>query len=138
MSGNGVKQKSSLTFRTDSEKFQFVGDAFETVSGGNLLFDFPGKTFINFDDFRTLRADKMVMMAVVVFAHQFKTPCAVAEIEPFHNPHFFQQVHGAIDGGQVAFSVALAHFSQDFAVREGMRMFSQNLQYRRARAGNFV
>lgn len=51
LSGNRVKGESSLTFRTDSEKFQFVGDGFKTVSGGNLLFYFAGKTLFNFNHF---------------------------------------------------------------------------------------
>jgi hypothetical protein len=50
-SGNRIKGELSLTFRTNAEKFQFVGDAFVTVPGGNLLLYFPRKTFFNLNDF---------------------------------------------------------------------------------------
>lgn len=80
----------------------------------------------------------MMMVAVVIFAHEFKPPRAVAEVEPFDDPHFFQQMHGAIDGRQIAFSIAFAHFSKNFTVCERMRMFSKDFQDCRARAGDFA
>jgi hypothetical protein len=114
-----------------------VGDAFETVSGGNLLLYFARKTLINFNHFRTPSTDQVVMVPVVIFTHEFKPSGAIAKIEPFDHSHFFEHMDGAIDGRQVAFSTAFAHFGQDFAVCQGMGMFPKDIQDRRARAGNF-
>ena len=58
-----------------------------------------------------------MMVTVIVFAHQFEPACAVAEIKPFDHAHFFEQMHGAIDGGEIALSPALLHFGKDFPVR---------------------
>jgi hypothetical protein len=80
----------------------------------------------------------MVMVAVVIFAYEFESSGAVAEIEPLDHPHFFQEVHGTIDGGEVAIAVAFPHLNQDFAVGERMRMFPKDLQNRRARTRDFA
>jgi hypothetical protein len=115
-----------------------VGDAFEMVFGRNFLFNFPRKTFFNLNHFRASGANEMVMVTVVVFAHQFKAPGTVAEIEPLDHPHLFEHVHRAINRGEVALSVALSHFGQDFAIGERVRVFSEDFQDGRARARNFA
>lgn len=78
------------------------------------------------------------MVAVVIFAHQFKSSGAIAKIESLDDPHFLQQVHGTIDGGQITFAVALSHLSQDFTIRERVGMFAQDIQDRRSRARDFA
>ena len=80
----------------------------------------------------------MVMVAVVIFAHQFKASSAIAKVKPLDDPHFFQEVHGTIDGGEVALPVALSHLSQYFTIGERVGMFAQDFQDRRPRAGNFA
>jgi len=80
----------------------------------------------------------MVMVTVVIFAHEFKSSGAVAEIETFDDPHLLQQVHGTIDGGQIALAITSSHLGQNFAVRQRMRMFSQDFQDRRPRARNLA
>ena len=75
-------------------------------------------------------------MAVVVFANEFESRGAVAEIKSLHHAHFFQQVHGTIDGRQVA--LALRHLGKNLPVRERMRMTPQNFKNGRARAGDFA
>jgi len=115
-----------------------VGDAFETVFGGNFLFNPPRKTFFDFNYLRTPSADEMVMVTVIVLAHQFKAPGAIAEIEPLDHSHLFEQVHGAINRGQVALSMAFSHFGQDFAICEGVRMFSKDFQDVSAWTGDFA
>ena len=132
------KEESSLAFRTNSEKFQFVSDAFKAVFCRNLFFNFPGKAFLNFDNFRTFGANQVVMMAIVVFTDEFKPPRAVAEIKTFDHAHFFQQVHGAIDSGKIAGSPALLDFGKNFPVGEGVGMFPQNFQDCRSWTGDFA
>ena len=133
-----LKEKSSLAFRTNSKKFQFVGDAFKAVFCGNLSFNFSGKAFLNFDDFRTFGANQVVMVAIVIFTDEFKPPRAIAEIKTLDHAHFFQQVHGAIDGGKIAWSPALLHFGKNFPVGEGVGMFPQNFQDCRTGTGDFA
>jgi hypothetical protein len=58
----------------------------------------------------------MMMMAIVIFADQFKTSRAVPEVKPFDHAHLFEQVHGAIDGGEIALRPALPHFSENFPI----------------------
>lgn len=103
-------KKSSLAFRANSKKFKLVGDALEMVFGGNLFFNFLGETFINLDHFRAFGANQMMMMTIVIFTHQFKAPRAISEIKTLDHAHLFQQVHGAINRGEVALSPALVHF----------------------------
>ena len=77
----------------------------------------------------------MVVMAVVIFAHQFKAGRAIPKVKPLHHPHFFKQVHGAINGRQIA--SAFWQRREDFPVGQRMWMLPQNFQNRRARAGDF-
>ena len=127
-----------LAFGTNPKKFQFVSDSFKTVFGGDLLLNLAGKTFVNLHDFGALRANEMMMMAVVVFADQFKTACAISEIEPFHHAHFFEQFHGTVNGRKIAAFSGLLHFPKNFAIGERMGMTAQDLQDRGAWSGHFV
>lgn len=79
----------------------------------------------------------MVMVAVVVFTHQFETARAVAKIKSFDHSHLFQQMHGTINGGQIAPSIAFLHLRQKFPIGQWMGMFPQDFQYGRPRAGDF-
>jgi hypothetical protein len=102
------------------------------------FFNFFGKAFFNFHDFRTFCANKMMVMAVVIFADEFKARRAIAKIKPFHHSHFFKQVHQAINRRQIAFAfLGFPHFGKNFPVRQRMRMRAQNFQNGRARAGDF-
>jgi len=78
------------------------------------------------------------MVTVIVLAHQFETARAVTEIKSLHHAHFFEQVHGAIDGGKVAMSPALLHFGENFLVCQRMGMPAQDFQDGSARPGNFA
>ena len=129
------EEKSPLAIRTNPKKFQFVGHGLEAVFGGDSFFNFSEKTFLNLHDLRAFGADQMMMMAVIVFPNQFKARRAVAKIKPLDHAHFLQQVHGAINGGEVA--TAFGHFGKNFPVGQRMRMPPQNFQYGRARAGDF-
>jgi hypothetical protein len=128
-------EKSPLAGRADSKKFQLVGHGFEAVLSGNTRLNFTEKTLVNLDDLRAPRANQMVVMAVVALADEFKPRRAVAKIKPFYHAHLLQQVHGAINGGQIA--PAFGHGGQNLAVRQRMRMPPQNLQNGLARAGDF-
>lgn len=77
-------------------------------------------------------------MPVVILTYQFKTARAIAKVKALDHAHFFQHVHGAIDGGEVALFPALLHFQKNFPVRKGMKMFAEYFQDGRARAGDFA
>jgi hypothetical protein len=47
----GREEKSSLAFRTNSKKFEFVGDAFKVIFSGDLFLNFLRKTFVDFNNF---------------------------------------------------------------------------------------
>ena len=97
-----------------------MGYSFETVLGRNAFFNFFWKTFLDFDDFRAICANQMMVVSVIVFADEFEARRAVAEIEPLHHAHFFKQVHGAVNRCEVA--LTLGHFRKNFPVCERMRM----------------
>jgi hypothetical protein len=78
-----------------------VGHGFEAVSGGDSFLNFLRKTFLDLHDFRALRADQVMMVAVVVFANKFEPRGPVAKIKPLHHAHFLQQVHRAVNGRQI-------------------------------------
>ena len=80
----------------------------------------------------------MVMVTIIILPHQFKTSRAIAKVKALDHAHFLQHVHGAIDGGQVAWPAALLHFQKNFPVREGMGTFAEDFQNRRTRTGNFT
>src|ERR1700685_3207316 len=124
----GWKRKSSLAIRADPKKFQLVRHGFEFIFRRNPVLDFLRKTFFNLDYFGTIRANQMMMMAVVVFADEFKPRCAVTEIKSFHHGHFFEQMHGTINRRQIA--ITFWKRRKNFLVRQWMRMCAQNLQNR--------
>ena len=80
----------------------------------------------------------MVMVAVVIFAHQFEASGAIAKVKPLDDPHFFQEVHRTIDRRQIALPVALPHLSQDFTIGERVGMFAQDFQDRRPWTGDLA
>ena len=123
-----------LALRANAEKFKFVGHAFKAVRGGNVRLNLAGKAFLDFDHSRTARANQMMVMTVIAFADQFKPRRAVAEVKPLHHPHFFEQMHGAVNCRQIA--LALGQGGEDFLVRERMWILPQNFQNCRARAGD--
>ena len=69
------------------------------------------------------------------FVDEFKASDAIAEIKLLDHAQFFEQVHGPIDGSEVA--SGFGHGAQNFLVRQRMGMIPQNLQNSFAGAGNF-
>jgi hypothetical protein len=128
-------EKSPLTSRANTEKFQLVGDGFETVLSGDPFLNFLREAFFNLHDLRTFGADQVMVMAVVILADEFKPRRAVAEIKPLYHPHLLQQVHRTVNRGQI--TPASEHFGKNLPVRERMRVTPQNFQNGRARAGDF-
>ncbi len=76
--------------------------ALEAVFPGDLAFDFFREAIVNLDDLRALCANQMMVMAIIALADQFKPRRAVAEIKPLHHPHFFKQMHRAVNRRQIA------------------------------------
>ncbi len=76
----------------------------------------------------------MMVMSIIALADEFKPCGAVAEIKPLHHPHFLEQVHGAINRGQI--TTAPGQDGKDFPIGHRMWMPPQNLQNGLAWAGN--
>jgi hypothetical protein len=116
LTGTG-EASQSLAVGADAEEFEAVGDAFETGGGGDALFDLGREAVGDFDDFGAGTADEVVMM-VVVIGDEFEARGAVAEIEAMDHAHFFKEMHGTINRGEIAF--ALGKGGEDFFARDRM------------------
>ena len=75
-------------------------------------------------------------MAIITFAHKFKPGFAVPKIKLFYQTDFFEQVHGSIDGCQIA--PTFGQGCENLPVGQWMRMFLQNIQDCPARTGDFA
>jgi len=120
---------------TNPEKLQFMGDGGKTVGGGQARFHFPQKTFFDFHHGGAPQAYQVMVMAVVAFMHQLKPRRAIAKIKPFDQVHLFEEVHGAIDRGQIA--PLVTEGGEDFLAGDGMRLAAQNFQNGVALPGDF-
>lgn len=125
-----------LAARADAEEFQLVRHGFEAVCRGDAPFNFLRETFLDFHDVRALRANEVMMVAVVAFSDEFEARGAVAEIKPFHHAHFLEQVHRAINRRQIAF--VLGQRVENLAIGQWMMMSPQDFQNRLARTGQFA
>src|ERR1041385_6490125 len=74
---NAALHVDLLALGANPKEFEFVSDALETVSTGNLFFPLLGKTFLDFHDRGTLGADEMVVMGAIGAVHQFESRDAV-------------------------------------------------------------
>ena len=97
-----TRPRQLLTARAEPKKLQPMSDGFEAVLCGNSFFQFLGKTFFQFHDVRTAGADKVMMMSIVAFVEQLELSGASPEIESFDHFHLLQQMHGAVDGREIA------------------------------------
>lgn len=97
-----TRPRQLLTARAEPKKLQPMSDGFEAVLCGNSFLQFLGKTFFQFDNVRTAGADKVMMMSVVAFVEQLELSGASPEIESFDHFHLLQQMHGAVDGREIA------------------------------------
>ena len=132
----GQAAPRSLAARTDAEKFQPVRDFLKAVARRNPPLQFVRKTVIDLDHFRAGGADEMVMMPVVPLGQQFKAGRPVPEIKPLYQAHLFQQVHGAINGCQIA--VPGRQGAKNFPVGQRARLAVEYLQDGPARPGDFA
>src|SRR5260221_11594501 len=128
--------KISLATGTDPEEFQLVRDGLEAVPRGNIFLQLPDKTFLNYHHRRTPGANEMMMVPVVALCQKLEPRHPIAEIKALHHLHAFQQVHRAIDRGEVA--VALRQRGEDLLVGHGLRMPAENLQNGLARTGDLA
>ena len=67
-----------------------------------------------------------MMVAVVPFVEQLEASDAVPKIKSFDHAHALQQMHRAVNGGQVA--IALGQRCENLFVRHRVRMAAQDLQ----------
>ena len=75
----------------------------------------------------------MVVVAVVAFGEQLEARSAVAEVKALHHAHALEQMHGAVDGGEVA---GLGQGSMDLADGEGVFLRAKGVEDGLARAGH--
>ena len=123
-----------LTARTQSEKLQLVRDRLKSIPRRDSGLERFWKAFFNFDDSIALRANQMVVVPVVTFAEQLESSPPMAEVKPLHHPHFLQQVHRAIHGGQIAISLRQGPENVPDTGRVGVA--AENLQDGLARASD--
>ena len=116
---------ASVAFRTEPEKFELVRHRFEPVGGTDSLLDFCGETFSNLHHLGAPGANEMMMLPILPFTHEFDPRGTIAEMEPLDHARLLQQVHGAVDGGEVA--LARRQSVEDFPDGERMRMLAEHL-----------
>ena len=78
----------------------------------------------------------MMMMSVVTFREQLEARGTITEIKALHHAHRFEEVHRAINRGEVAISIS--KFFEDFTNRHGAVPSAKNVEDGLARAGDFV
>lgn len=132
----GLNSRHSLALRANAEELQLVADRFEAVADGDGFFERVGKTLFNFHDFSATRADEMMMVPVFPLPDQFEAGDAVTEIKPFHHAHALEQVHGAVDCGQVA--ITFCQRGKNILVGQRMRVLAHDFENRLAWAGHFA
>jgi hypothetical protein len=103
-----------------------MGDALESVIAGDSGFQFRRETFLKLDDGGAIDADQMVMMPVFALPDELEPGSAVPEIEALHDAHFFQEMHRAVNGGQIAIFAPKA--GSHFFDVERMRMALQDFE----------
>jgi len=123
-SDRGLLSFLALTIRAKAEKLELVRHRLEAALTRNFLFELATEAFVNLDNFRALRADQVVVMPIVAFPQQFESGDAVTQVKPLYDSHFLQQVHRAVNRGQVAISGGQR--CMDLFDRERMRVFAQN------------
>ena len=111
-------------------------DRFKAVSRCDFILKRLRKALIDFDDLGALGANEVMMVPIVAFSQQFEARPAVAKMKPFHHPHFFQEMHRAIDGGQITFSFGQG--LEYFPDAQGMGVAPEDFQNRLARASHFA
>ena len=104
------------------------------MRGGHARLQLRREAVVNLHDVRAAGADEMMVMRVRVARDQLEARRAVAEVEALHHAHSFEQMHGAVEGREVA--VTLRQRGVDFLVRHRMPMLAQQGENRLARRGD--
>jgi len=77
----------------------------------------------------------MMVVPVIALPDEFEPRGTVAKIKPLHHSHLLQQMHGAINRGQIA--PAPGHGRKDFPIGHRVQVPAQDFQNGLARAGDF-
>src|SRR6266516_3212930 len=109
-----------LAAGTNAKELQPMRHPLETVGLSDSLLQFRRETFLDFHHRRALQADQVVMMSVVPLLEQLKARPTISEVESLDHAHLLQQVHRAINRGQV--TILLAQFGEHFLDAQRMRM----------------
>ena len=127
---------STLAITAKAKELKLVANAGVPVFLPNAVLQILRKTFFDLDHLRASRANQVVVMSVIIFAHEFVAGDPISEIKPLHQSDAFEQMHRAVNRRQVA--IPLREIRQDFLVRQRMRMRSEDFQDRLARPGDLV
>src|SRR6185295_8310779 len=99
-------------------------------------FQFRWKTVLDFNHLGTFATDQVMMVSVVALLEQLEPRAAAVELEALDHSHAFEEMHGSINGGQIA--VALGQFIVNLANGHGMRMPPQRCENRLPGAGHLA
>lgn len=123
----------SLAGGANPKKFKFMGDGLEPVAGSDALLEVGGEAIFNFHDLGATGANEVVVMVVAAFGNQFEAGGAIAKIETLNQAHFLEEMHRAVNGGEVAAS--FRHFFLQLADGDWVGLCAEEIENRTAGGG---
>jgi len=81
-----------------------MGNALEPGRSSDAILNFRREAVGDLDNLGAIPANEMVMM-IVAIRDKFEARRAVAKIEAMNHPHFLKEMHGPINGRQIAFAL---------------------------------
>src|SRR5687767_8067595 len=76
-----------------------------------------------------------MMVMIVMLRDEFEAGCSIAEIKTLDHAHLLQQMHRAVNGGEIAFTFRKR--GEDFFDSDRVLAMAKDFQDRLAGAGNF-
>jgi hypothetical protein len=136
MWGHAQAWPSLLAGRTDSKKLQTVRDRRELAPHRDPLLQFADHTITDLHKAGALRANQMVLMAMMPLVKQRKPGHAVAKVKPLYHPKALQQLNRAINCRQI--TIALGQPMENFLARKRSWLVPEHPQDCPARAGDLA
>jgi hypothetical protein len=124
-----------LTLRAGPEELELVGNPTETVPPADFLLKIVHQAFLELYDPGAALADQVMVMTVVSFSQELKAGHAVAEFVALNHAHAFEEVKGAINGGQIA---AIGERLVNVAYSQGVVFLAEQVQDGLARTGELA
>ncbi len=121
--------------RTGAEELEAVLDLGEAVLALQRLLEFVEDAVVEFNDALALAANEVVVVvALGIVIRQFEAACSIGEIDAVDESHGFEQLHGAIDCGEV--TVGILDCCGDFLGGAGAGEADKGLEDGASRAGD--